>query len=78
MKDLARAGFALIRVTDRTDNAARIAQRWHHAREKRKEELVEAEGHNNFEGLQRFLSCVHILTSEKRLLRYVYFASREP
>jgi SAM-dependent methyltransferase len=75
---LERAGFCQIRVTDTTDNAARIAKRWHDAREKRKVELVAAEGNINFEGLQRFLSCVHILTSEKRLLRYLYFASKEP
>ena len=75
---MARAGFCQIRVTDTTDSAARIAQRWHHAREKRKEELVAAEGNINFEGLQRFLSCVQLLTSEKRLLRYLYVASKEP
>jgi SAM-dependent methyltransferase len=71
------AGFCQIRVTDTTDSAARIAQRWHHAREKRKEELVAAEGNVNFEGLQRFLSCVQLLASEKRLLRYLYVASKE-
>ncbi|MGC1360514.1 MAG: methyltransferase domain-containing protein [Silvibacterium sp.] len=71
-----RAGFRKIRVTDTTESAARIAKQWHHAREKRKEELVAAEGNVDFEGLQRFLSCVHILTREKRLLRYLYFASR--
>jgi hypothetical protein len=27
--------------------------------------------------LQRFLSCVHTLTSEKRLLRYLYFANKD-
>jgi ubiquinone/menaquinone biosynthesis C-methylase UbiE len=75
---LERAGFCQIRVTDTTDSAARIAKRWHHAREKRKADLVAAEGNINFEGLQRFLSCVHILTSEKRLLRYLYLASKEP
>ena len=73
-----RAGFRQIRVTDTTESAARISKRWHDAREKRKEELVTAEGNTNFEGLQRFLSCVHILTSEKRLLRYLYFASKGP
>ena len=73
-----RAGFLQVRATDTTDSAARIAKRWHHAREERKEELVIAEGDINFEGLQRFLSCVHTLTSEKRLLRYLYFASKEP
>jgi ubiquinone/menaquinone biosynthesis C-methylase UbiE len=75
---LGRAGFRHIRVTDTTDSAARIANQWHHAREKRKEELVAAEGSTNFEGLQRFLSCVHTLTSDKRLLRYLYVAMKQP
>jgi ubiquinone/menaquinone biosynthesis C-methylase UbiE len=73
-----RAKFRHIRVKDTTENAARIAKQWYHAREKRKEELVAAEGNTNFEGLQRFLSCVHLLTSEKRLLRYLYVASKDP
>lgn len=74
---LERAEFRQIRVIDTTANAARIAQRWHAAREKRKEALVAAEGIANFEGLQRFLSCVYLLTSEKRLLRHLYVASKE-
>lgn len=73
-----RAKFRNIHVKDTTESAARIAKQWYHAREKRKEELVAAEGNINFEGLQRFLSCVHVLTSEKRLLRYLYVASKEP
>jgi precorrin-6B methylase 1 len=72
-----RAGFRHIRVKDTTESAARIAKQWYHAREKRKEVLVAAEGDTNFEGLQRFLSCVHILTSERRLLRYLYVASKK-
>jgi SAM-dependent methyltransferase len=75
---LERAGFCQIRATESTDSAARLAQRWHDAREKRKEELVAAEGSINFEGLQQFLSCVQLLTSEKRLLRYLYVASKAP
>jgi SAM-dependent methyltransferase len=71
-----RAGFRQIRATDTTESAARIAKRWHQARERRKQELIAMEGSVNFEGLQRFLSCVHILTSEKRLLRYRCFASK--
>jgi hypothetical protein len=71
-----RAGFRQIRATDTTESAARIAKQWHQARERRKQELVAMEGEVNFEGLQRFLSCVHILTSEKRLLRYLYCASK--
>jgi ubiquinone/menaquinone biosynthesis C-methylase UbiE len=73
-----RAEFQDIREKDTTENAARIAKQWYHARDKRKDELVAAEGITNFEGLQRFLSSVHILTSERRLLRYLYIASKEP
>lgn len=69
-----RAGFRGICITDTTENAARIANRWHRAREERREKLLAVEGDANFEGLQQFLSCVHILTSEKRLLRYLYYA----
>ena len=69
--------FRRIRVTP---TQRRVLLGWrsskHHAREKRKEELVAAEGNINFEGLQRFLSCVHTLTGEKRLLRYLYFANK--
>ena len=72
-----QAGFRLIRVTDTTESASRVAKRWHQARDKRKQELVAAEGDTNFEGLQRFLSCVHTLMSEKRLLRYLYFANKD-
>ena len=66
-----RAGFRQIRVTDTTQNAARIAQRWHEAREKKKDKLVAIEGDRNFEGLQRFLSCVGRLTTARRLLRHL-------
>ncbi len=71
-----RAGFRQIRVSDTTESAEKIAKQWHQARERRKQELVAVEGTVNFEGLQRFLSCVQTLTSEKRLLRYLYFASK--
>jgi ubiquinone/menaquinone biosynthesis C-methylase UbiE len=73
---MARAGFCQIRATDTTENAAKIAKRWHDAREKRKDALVAAEGDANFAGLQRFLQCVHTLTSERRLLRYLYSATK--
>jgi cyclopropane fatty-acyl-phospholipid synthase-like methyltransferase len=74
---LERAGFREIGVRDTTENAAQIGWRWHDAREKRRDQLVALEGDGNFEGLQRFLSCVHVLTSERRLLRYLYSASKE-
>src|SRR5215469_701832 len=72
-----QAGFKHIQVTDTTANAAQIAQRWLQAREKRKDELVAVEGSGNFEGLQAFLSCVHRLTSERRLLRLLYLADKD-
>jgi hypothetical protein len=35
--------------------------------------MIAAEGNSNFEGLQRFLSCVHSLRTERRrLLKGVY------
>jgi SAM-dependent methyltransferase len=71
-----RAGFRQILVRDTTESAAQIAKRWHQAREKRKNELVAVEGNQNFEGLQNFLSCVHSLTAERRLLRYLYLADK--
>lgn len=73
---LERTGFRLIRVIDTTESAASIAKRWQQAREKRISELVALEGNRNFDGLQRFLSCVHSLTAERRLLRYVYIVAK--
>jgi ubiquinone/menaquinone biosynthesis C-methylase UbiE len=74
---LAQAAFRTLRVTDSSESAAEIAKRWHNAREKRREQLVAAEGDANYAGLQGFLSCVQLLTSERRLLRYVYRAQKE-
>ena len=63
-------------VTDTSEIAASIAKRWLDARQKRKEALTAIEGEVNFEGLQQFLSSVHALTSERRLLRHVYVAEK--
>lgn len=73
---LERAGFQHIRAIDTTGNAAQIAERWHQAREERRSELLAVESAQNFDGLQRFLSCVHRLTAERRLLRYLYLADK--
>lgn len=73
---LKQAGFHLLSVADTTGNASTIAMRWHDAREKRSHALSAIEGPENFEGLQRFLACVHTLTSEKRLLRRLYLAQK--
>jgi ubiquinone/menaquinone biosynthesis C-methylase UbiE len=71
---LEQTGFQLVRAQDTTEAASRIAKQWHQARENRKAELSKMETAANFEGLQRFLSCVHRLTAERRLLRYLYLA----
>jgi cyclopropane fatty-acyl-phospholipid synthase-like methyltransferase len=73
---LTKAGFQVLRCDDTTSNAAVIALRWHDARARRKTALAAIEGESNFEGLQRFLQCVHNLTAEKRLSRYLYFAAK--
>ncbi len=73
---LKEAGFQVLRGDDTTSNAAAIAKRWHDARARRKTALVEIEGESNFSGLQRFLLCVHTLTSEKRLSRFLYLAAK--
>jgi SAM-dependent methyltransferase len=71
---LETAGFRVIDVRDTSQNAAAIARRWHDARERRKEALVEIEGEGNFVGLQLFLSTVCTVTGEGRLRRFLYVA----
>ena len=71
-----QAGLRLIHSTDTTENAAQISARWLQARERKKAELIALEGLRNFEGLQAFLSCVHTLTTERRLLRKLYLVEK--
>ncbi len=71
-----QAGFRLESASDTSEHAAAIAKRWRDARDKRKKELLTIESAANFEGLQGFLSMVHTLTSERRLLRFVYVAAK--
>jgi SAM-dependent methyltransferase len=66
------AGFKLLQTLDTTQQAAEISRRWRDARARRKIVLQQIEGEANFEGLQRFLACVHTLTSSNRLARFVY------
>jgi len=73
---LIEAGFSVLSATDTTANAAAISARWQEARESSRDQLFAIEGEPNFQGLQQFLSCVHMLTSERRLLRYVYVAEK--
>jgi cyclopropane fatty-acyl-phospholipid synthase-like methyltransferase len=73
---LRAAGFVVRAVEDVTAGAAAVASRWHDARARHRDALVAREGEANFEGLQRFLQCVHALSVEKRLSRYAYLAEK--
>ncbi|HVF87807.1 MAG TPA: methyltransferase domain-containing protein [Pyrinomonadaceae bacterium] len=70
------AGFELILSDDVTANAALVAKRWHDARANHGEDLIRIEGKENFEGLQKFLSCVHTISSEGRVSRYLYLGRK--
>jgi len=70
------AGLSFLQAQDTSQQAAAISQRWRDARARRKTALQKIEGEANFEGLQRFLGCVHALTAENRLARLVYLAAK--
>jgi SAM-dependent methyltransferase len=71
-----QAGFHLLESRDTTENAAQIAKRRHDARDRRRADLVAVEGETNFLGVQAFLLCVQTLTTERRLLRFLYLAKK--
>jgi ubiquinone/menaquinone biosynthesis C-methylase UbiE len=73
---LREAGFQHTETRDTTKNAAQISRRWLDARGEHHAELTALETHATFDGLQQFLSCVHTLTSERRLLRLLYTAQK--
>jgi SAM-dependent methyltransferase len=73
---LEAAGFGVLGVQDLTSNAAEVSGRWHEARARYRDALVAREGQANFDGLQRFLACVHTLSVERRLSRFAYLAEK--
>jgi cyclopropane fatty-acyl-phospholipid synthase-like methyltransferase len=70
------AGFKLIRCEDVTTNIELTSARWHASRQKHREELINIEGEERFDGLQKFFSTVHKLTSERRLSRFVFVVEK--
>ncbi len=70
------AGFKLIRCEDVTGNIELTSGRWRASRQRHREDLIKIEGEERFDGLQKFLSTVHALTSERRLSRYVFLAEK--
>jgi SAM-dependent methyltransferase len=74
---LEQAGFTVRTVRDVTDAVASVSRRWHDARAKRRERLTAVEGDEGFDGLQRFLTAVYVLSSERRLSRQMYLADKQ-
>ena len=70
------AGFRLLRCDDVTGNIELTSGRWHASRQRHRDDLVKIEGEERFAGLQRFLSTVHTLTSERRLSRFVFLVEK--
>ena len=70
------AGFRLVRQEDVTENAVLTSGRWHDARASRRDSLLQIEGEERFEGLQRFFATVHRLTNERRLSRFAYLVEK--
>ena len=73
---LAECGFHVEEVRDVTEAVATVAERWRSARAERQRALVDLEGRETFDGVQRFLDTVHVLATERRLSRYMYVAAR--
>lgn len=70
------AGLTFLQAQDTSGQAASVSRRWHDARTRRSEALQKIESEANFEGLQRFLGCVHTLATENRLTRFVYVSGK--
>jgi ubiquinone/menaquinone biosynthesis C-methylase UbiE len=75
-KYIQEAGFNLLRCEDVTNNIELISGRRYAARQNHHEELFKIEGEERFEGIQKFLSTVHTLTSERRLSRFVFLGEK--
>jgi SAM-dependent methyltransferase len=69
-------GFFLFVPLEVTSNIELTSGRWHASRQKHRDDLIKIEGEERFEGLQKFLSTVHKLTSERRLSRFVFLAEK--
>jgi SAM-dependent methyltransferase len=69
-------GFHLLRRENVTEQIELISGRWYSARQRRRDDLLQIEGGERFEGVQRFLAAVHKLTRERRLSRYVFAAEK--
>lgn len=73
---LEQARFNVREIEDVTDAVASVSRRWHDARAKRRQRLTAVEGDEAFDGVQRFLTAVHVLSRERRLSRHMYLADK--
>lgn len=74
---LVEAGFEVLEAVDRTENMARMAERWRVAREERALDLRKVEGDETFEGQQVFFEVAARLAEERRLSRVAFHARRK-
>ena len=70
------AGLRLLRQEDVTENAVQVSRRWREARQHFRDDLLQIEGSERYEGVQRFLSSVHQLSNQRRLSRVVYVVEK--
>lgn len=75
---LEACGFEILKVEDVTQSTAEISLRWYESRRRREQILVQVEGQERYDGLQRFLEVVHRLASEQRLSRFAFLAVKRP
>lgn len=73
---LEAAGFRLLRLEDVTEQVELVVRQWHDVRRERRDQLLQFEDRDQFDGLQEFLSVVHTLAAERRLSRFVYLAEK--
>jgi len=73
---LSMIGDFHFRCEDVTGNIERTSGRWYDSRQKHRDDLLKIEGEERFGGLQKFLSTVHKLTSERRLSRFVFLVEK--
>ena len=69
-------GFDLLRCEDVTGKIELTSGRWYASRARHRDALIQIEGEDRFESLQRFFSTVHKLTSDRRLSRCVFVAKQ--
>ena len=70
------AGFVDVRTEDVTQNMEDVPARWRSAREQHQDELVEAEGAEEYAAFQHYLAVVGSLARERRLSRIAVVATR--